>query len=96
MVKNINLEKSSISEFIVNKENNSLIPPFSSIDGLGESVAIKIFEENKNRSFSSNEDFKKRTRVNKTLFDKWLFVKESKINKLLIVANIIILGFEDI
>lgn len=65
---NINLDTSHATEFIVN--NKSLIPPFKSIDGLGENVAKKLMEERDVRPFMSIEDLKNRGKVNKTLLTK--------------------------
>jgi DNA polymerase-3 subunit alpha (Gram-positive type) len=44
--------------------------PFSSIDGLGESVAYGIIQKREERAFSSRDDVKDRTKINKTVFEK--------------------------
>jgi DNA polymerase III subunit alpha, Gram-positive type len=51
-------------------EKNGLRMPFSAIDGLGESVALDVIENRQNRAFTSKEDVKYRTKINKTVFEK--------------------------
>lgn len=66
---NISLELSDSKNYIVVQNENkekTIIPPFSSVDGLGDSVASKIIEERKIGSFKSITDLKNRTRINKT------------------------------
>ena len=46
--------------------DGKLLPPFKSIDGLGESAADGIFEAAKNGPFKSVEDFINRAKVTKT------------------------------
>ena len=65
----ISLEKSDSSKFIVG-DNNHLIPPFRTIDGLGEAVSKLIVEEREKRGFLSIEDLQNRTKLNSTLVDK--------------------------
>ncbi len=65
---NINLDTSHATEFIV--KGNGLIPPFKSIDGLGENVANNLMEQRDERPYMSIEDLKKRGKVNKTLLTK--------------------------
>ena len=64
---NISLEKSQAKNFIVDPEDeNGIIPAFTSIDGLGESVGVSIVEARKKMPFFSKEDILKRTSVNNT------------------------------
>lgn len=63
----ISLEKSDAKAFIVDKENNCLIPPFNTVDGLGEAAAISIVEARKERSFISKNDLLKRTTITSTI-----------------------------
>lgn len=63
-IKNIDLNKSDISNFIV--EGDHLIPPFSTIDGLGETVARSIVEARNGQPFLSKEDLAKRTKLTRT------------------------------
>jgi DNA polymerase-3 subunit alpha (Gram-positive type) len=51
-------------------EQKGLRMPFTSIDGLGESVAYDIVQKRKEKPFSSRDDVNDRTRVNKTVFEK--------------------------
>ncbi|MDE6429312.1 MAG: PolC-type DNA polymerase III, partial [Malacoplasma sp.] len=57
----IDLKKSQATDFLV--EGNKLIPPFSAIDGLGETVATSIVKAREEKMFTSKEDIKKRTKV---------------------------------
>jgi len=68
--KNIDIEKSAGKDFVMDESTNSLILPFSALDGLGDSVATKIIEERNQKSFYSIEDFQMRGKVNQTTVDK--------------------------
>ena len=63
------LYKSKGLTFDVENEN-TLIPPFITIDGLGETVAMNIENEAKKAPFISIEDFQTRCKVSQTLIDK--------------------------
>ncbi|MBO4246127.1 MAG: PolC-type DNA polymerase III [Bacilli bacterium] len=52
------------------RDDKTIIPPFSAVDGLGETVATKIEQERKIKSFYSIEDFQNRGKVNQTTMDK--------------------------
>ena len=52
------------------EDDHTLIPPFITIDGLGEVVAKSIEEEASKRPFVSIEDFQNRCKVSSTLIDK--------------------------
>ncbi|MEG0469864.1 MAG: PolC-type DNA polymerase III, partial [Longicatena sp.] len=68
---NIDLNRSASNEFIVDPENESrIIPPFTSIDGLGENVADTVIEARKNGPFLSKEDLQRRTSLSGTLVKK--------------------------
>jgi len=76
---NIDLDKSDASKFLISKtEENTLIPPFRSIDGLGETVGKAIVEERELRPFLSAEDLQKRGKVSQTLTDKLKAMKVLK------------------
>ena len=62
----IDLYKSDATMFLVDKENNALIPPFSIVDGLGEAAARSVVEARKEKSFLSKEDLLKRTKLSST------------------------------
>ncbi|SHI71457.1 DNA polymerase III catalytic subunit, PolC type [Dethiosulfatibacter aminovorans DSM 17477] len=63
----VDLYKSDYKEFKI--EDNKLLPPFISIQGLGESAALSIQEEREKGEFISIEDLSKRARVNKTCIE---------------------------
>ena len=52
------------------KDEKSIYPPFSSIDGLGDTVAKNIVEEREKGEFLSIEDLQKRAKISQTLIDK--------------------------
>ncbi len=68
-VSNFDLYKSKSNTFDV-LDDNTLIPPFITIDGLGETVAQNIEIEAKKGKFISVEDFQNRCKVSQTLVDK--------------------------
>ena len=65
----IDLYKSNATTWGV-KNETSIYPPFSSIDGLGDTVALKISQEREKGEFISIEDFQTRAKVSTTLTDK--------------------------
>ena len=65
----IDLNKSAATVWGVKDEKN-IYPPFSAIDGLGDTVAKAIVEEREKRPFTSIEDLQKRAKVSQTLLDK--------------------------
>ncbi len=67
---NIDIEKSDGKNFIIGDDHKTLICPFRTLDGLGDSVAKKIIEERNIKPFYSIEDFSLRGHVNGTTVDK--------------------------
>lgn len=68
---NIDLMRSQASTFIVDDQNkNTIIPPFTTIDGLGSNVAETIIEEREKRPFLSKQDLMMRTSLNGTHIKK--------------------------
>ena len=65
----ISLDKSDSKNFIVS-EDGHLIPPFRTIDGLGETVSRAIVEERNKKPFLSIEDLQNRAKISTTLIDK--------------------------
>ena len=65
----ISLNKSDSKNFIVS-ENGHLIPPFRTIDGLGDTVSKLIVEERKKKEFLSIEDLQNRAKISSTLIEK--------------------------
>ena len=63
---NIDLYKSDAVNFVIDEETNSLIPPFSTIDGLGENAARSVIEARKDGEFYSKENLLRRTKLNET------------------------------
>ena len=66
---NVDLYHSEATTFTP-KDDTSMWPSFTSIDGLGETVAKNIVEEREKRRFISIEDFQIRCKVSGTLLDK--------------------------
>lgn len=58
---------SHATEFI-KKDNKTLLLPFTSLKGVGESLALKVFE-NRTTPYKDLEDFKNRGKANKTFID---------------------------
>ncbi|MEG1900189.1 MAG: PolC-type DNA polymerase III [Bacilli bacterium] len=69
-IENVDLYKSHSTNFIIDEENKSLIPPFKTIDGLGESCAKTVVEEREKGLFLSIEDLQKRGKVSATIIEK--------------------------
>ncbi len=67
---NISLTESDATFFKINKEGTGLIPPFTTLDGMGDIAAKKIVEERNDRPFVSVEDLQMRGKVSQTLIDK--------------------------
>ena len=67
---NIDIEKSDGKNFILDQDGITLICPFRTLDGLGDSVASKIIEERNIKPFYSIEDFQLRGKVNATTVEK--------------------------
>ena len=49
--------------------NGKLMPPFSSIDGMGEKAAEAVAEAAKDGPYLSKDDFRQRTKASKTVID---------------------------
>ena len=66
---NVDLLKSEATTWGV-LDDKTILPPFSSIDGLGDTVAKAIVKEREIREFSSIEDLQKRAKLSQTLTQK--------------------------
>ncbi len=66
----IDINRSQASKFIIDSDNKTLIPPFSTIDGLGQTVAQNIVSEREKRPFLSIEELQKRAKISGTLIEK--------------------------
>lgn len=61
----VDLYRSDASEFIV--EDNTLIPPFNVVEGLGTNAAINIVKAREDGEFLSKQDLRTRSRISKTV-----------------------------
>ena len=65
---NVSLYESEATTFVV-KSDNEIIPPFNSIEGLGDVVAKNIVEERKKREFLSVEELQVRCKISDTIIE---------------------------
>lgn len=68
--KQIDINKSQATDFVIAEDCKSLYLPFVTIPSLGEAVAKSIVDARNERPFSSKKDVELRTSVNKTQFAK--------------------------
>lgn len=61
----VDINKSAANEFLINRENASLICPFVVLDGLGDTVASSIIDARNSHEFENIEDLVSRTKVSK-------------------------------
>lgn len=66
-MRKVNLWESASASFQV--VNGELLPPFSSLQGVGASAAVSIVEARNERLFTSVEDLRIRARLSKTIID---------------------------
>ncbi len=66
----IDLYKSHSKNFIIDDDRKTLIPPFRTIDGLGDTAANNIVSERDKRPFLSIEDLQIRAHVSQTIIDR--------------------------
>ncbi|MDD2518685.1 MAG: PolC-type DNA polymerase III [Bacilli bacterium] len=71
---NIDIEKSDATNFLI-LDDYTLLPPFRTIDGLGDLVAKKVVEERDKKPFISIEDLQKRGKVTATTIEKMRLMK---------------------
>ena len=67
-IAHVDIYKSSASEFEVIGPG-LLRPPMTALQGVGENAAIHIVEERENGEFISKEDFRKRTKISRTVVE---------------------------
>ena len=65
----VNLYKSDSKKWLV-EDDNKIYPPFSSIEGLGETVANAIVKEREIRNFTSIKNLQSRAKVSGTVIEK--------------------------
>ena len=68
--KQVDINKSEVKTFVISKDKKSLLLPFTAVSGLGEAAAITVIEARNSYPFTSKEDVQKRTKLNKTHFEK--------------------------
>lgn len=64
----VDVYQSHYRDFLI--VGNNLLPPLSTIDGLGEKAAQQIYDEAQKRPFISKEDLQIRAKVNKSNIEK--------------------------
>lgn len=67
---NIDITKSDAKNYLVADDHITLISPFRTLDGLGDSVAKQIVEARDEKPFFCIEDFQDRGKVNTTTMEK--------------------------
>src|SRR5699024_7513707 len=66
-LQNVDLYKSEAAEFIV--EDETLIPPFTAVDGLGANAAFNVVKVREEGEFLSKEDLRDRSKISKTVIE---------------------------
>ncbi len=66
---NIDINKSRSANYEINRETGKLIPPFSSISGVGELVAKSATDARREKKYISVSDFKQRSKLPKKVLD---------------------------
>jgi len=67
---NIDIEKSLAKNYVIAEDGKTLISPFRTLDGLGDSVANQIVDERNKKPYYCIEDFQNRGKVNASTMDK--------------------------
>ena len=67
---NIDIEKSDAKNYLIASDGKTLISPFRTLDGLGDSVAKQIIESRREKPFYCIEDLQIRGKVNQTTLEK--------------------------
>ena len=62
-ISKLNVNKSLGTNFLIDRENNAIVPPFSTVAGIGESVAQSIEDGRKNGRYHSIEELINRTQL---------------------------------
>ncbi len=63
---NVDLERSDATNFVIDKENGALIPPFVTLPGFGETVSQSIVNARNEAEFFSKQDLSERTQLSST------------------------------
>lgn len=67
---NISIKDSDATMFKITPDGKGLIPPFTTLDGMGDVAALKIVEERNDRPYVSIEDLQVRGKVSQALIDR--------------------------
>ena len=68
--KQVDINISEVKNFVLSKDKKSLYLPFTAVSALGEAAAQSIVDARNSYPFTSKKDVQKRTKLNKTTFDK--------------------------
>ncbi len=63
----VDINKSAAKDFII--EKGGLRMPFTTIDGLGDTAAFDVVNRREEKEFTSRDDVRNRTKINKTVFE---------------------------
>ena len=67
---NIDVKRSLAKNYVIDDDGKTLISPFRTLDGLGDSVAKQIVDERNKKEFYCIEDFQIRGKVNTSTMEK--------------------------
>ena len=68
--KQVDINKSEVKTFVLSEDKKSLYLPFTAVTALGEAAAQSVVDARNSYPFTSKKDVQKRTKLNKTTFDK--------------------------
>ncbi len=71
-IKQVDIQKSDATTFILSDDKMSIILPFSTIDNLGTAAAYSVIEARNEHPFDSKKDVERRTKLNKTTYNRLL------------------------
>ena len=71
-IKQVDIQKSDATTFVISEDKKSLILPFATIDNLGEAAAYSVIEARNEHPFESKKDVERRTKLNKTTYNRLL------------------------
>jgi DNA polymerase-3 subunit alpha (Gram-positive type) len=66
----LSINKSDATAFKMDRENNGIIPPFSSVSGVGAAAAQSVIDARKDGPFTSIEDLLSRTKISRQKVDE--------------------------
>lgn len=66
----VNLYKSQVHDFALSEDGTGLYLPFCAIDSLGDACGQSIIDARNEKPFSTQDDFMKRTKTSKTIFER--------------------------